>query len=128
MRVLVDTSVWVAYFRGAGDLTTMDWLIEEDLLVTNDLILAELTPALLFRGERELVALLGEVERFPLALDWDGIIDMQVTCLRNGINKVGIPDLIVAQQVIQSSFSLFTLDKHFRLMSRYMPLTLHGGE
>jgi predicted nucleic acid-binding protein len=124
MRVLVDTSVWVAYFRGASDLSAMDWLIEEDLVVTNDLILAELTPALLVRGERKLVGLLREIERVPLAPDWDGIIEMQVTCLRNGINKVGIPDLIVAQQVIQHSLSLFSMDKHFRLMSRHMPLTL----
>jgi predicted nucleic acid-binding protein len=124
MRVLVDTSVWVAYFRGASDLPAMDWLIEEDLVVTNDLILAELTPALLVRGERKLVGLLREIERVPLAPDWDGIIEMQVTCLRNGINKVGIPDLIVAQQVIQHSLSLFSMDKHFRLMSRHMPLTL----
>lgn len=124
MRVLVDTSVWVAYFRGASDLSAMDWLIEEDLVVTNDLILAELTPALLVRGERKLVMLLGEIERLPLALDWEGIVEMQVTCLRNGINKVGIPDLIVAQQVMQCSLSLFTMDKHFRLMSRHMPLTI----
>ncbi len=124
MRVLVDTSVWVAYFRGASDLSAVDWLIEEDLVVTNDLILAELTPALLVRGERKLVMLLGEIERLPLALEWEGIVEMQVTCLRNGINKVGIPDLIVAQQVMHCSLSLFTMDKHFRLMSRHMPLTI----
>ena len=124
MKVLVDTSVWVAYFRGASDLPALDWLIEEGLVVTNDLILAELTPALVVRGERKLVALLEEVERLPLALDWNGIIEMQVTCLRNGINKAGIPDLIVAQQAMQCGLSLFTLDKHFRLMSRHMPLTL----
>lgn len=124
MRVLVDTSVWVAYFRGTSDLPAMDWLIEEDLVVTNDLILAELTPVLRVRGERKLVALLGEVARLPLTLDWERIVEMQVTCLRNGINKVGIPDLIVAQQAMQCSLSLFTLDKHFRLMSRHVPLVL----
>jgi predicted nucleic acid-binding protein len=47
MNVLVDSSIWVAYFRGISDLPTLDWLIEEGLVVTNDIILAELTPALL---------------------------------------------------------------------------------
>jgi len=61
-------------------------LIEEGLVVTNDLILAELTPALLVRGERKLVGLLRDIERVPLTLGWDGIIEMQVACLRNGIN------------------------------------------
>ena len=60
-----------------------------------------------------------------MTLDWDGIIEMHVTCLRNGINKVGIPDLIVAQQAMQNSLSLFSLDKHFRLLSKHVALQLH---
>lgn len=124
MKVLVDTSVWVAYFRGTSHLPALDWLIKEGLVVTNDLILAELTPAMLVRGERKLVALLHDIERIPLALDWDGIIEMQVACLRNGINRVGIPDLIVAQQAMQHNLSLFSLDKHFRLLGKHVPLSL----
>lgn len=124
MNVLVDSSVWVAYFRGAGDLAALDELIEEALVVTNDLILAELTPAMLVRGERALVGLLREIQRVPLMLDWEGIVDLQITCLRHGINKVGIPDLVVAQQAMQHDFALFTLDKHFRLLSRLVPLCL----
>ncbi|MCU0612329.1 MAG: PIN domain-containing protein [Candidatus Eisenbacteria bacterium] len=125
MKVLVDSSVWVAYFRGASDLPDVDWLIEENLIVTNDLILAELTPPLLVRGERTLVSLLHDIERIPLTLDWDDIIRLQVTCLRNGINKVGIPDLIIAQQAMQSNLALFSLDRHFRLLSTHLPLNLH---
>jgi len=124
MKVLVDSSVWVAYFRGTGDLPAVDWLIEEGLVVTNDLILAELTPPLLVCGERKLVRLLCDIERPPLTLDWDGIIQMQVTCLRNGINKVGIPDLVIAQHAMQNNLSLFSLDKHFPLLSRHVPLNV----
>jgi predicted nucleic acid-binding protein len=124
MNVLVDSSVWIAYFRGTSDLPSLDWLIEEGLAVTNDIILAELTPALLVSGERKLVGLLREIERVPLTIDWDGIIEMQVICLRNGINKVGIPDLIVAQQAMQYNLSLFSLDKHFRLLSKHVALQL----
>ncbi|MBM4148256.1 MAG: PIN domain-containing protein, partial [Lentisphaerae bacterium] len=76
MKVLVDSSVWVAYFRGTSDLPAVDWLIEEGLVVTNDLILAELLPPLLVRGERKLVSLLRYIERLPLTLDWDDIIQM----------------------------------------------------
>jgi predicted nucleic acid-binding protein len=47
---------------------------------------------------------------------------MQVTCLRNGINKVGIPDLILAQHAMQNDLSVFSLDKHFSLLSRHVPL------
>ena len=124
MRVLVDSSVWVAYLRGTPELPLVDWLIEEGMVVTNDLILAELTPPLIVRRERKLVGLLHDIERFPLTIDWDGIIQMQVICLRNGVNKVGIPDFIIAQCAIQNDLSLFSLDKHFQLLARHVPLNL----
>ncbi len=125
MKVLVDTSAWVAYFRGSGDLSSMDRLIEENLLVTNNLILSELIPALQHRGEGKLIGILREIERVPLDIDWDDIIGMQVTCLRNGINQVGIPDLIIAQQVIREGLSLLSRDRHFGPLSRHLPLNLH---
>jgi predicted nucleic acid-binding protein len=125
MSVLVDSSVWVAYFRGSHDVPTLDGLIQEGLVVTNDIILAELTPALLLRGERNVVNALHEMECIPLVVEWSGIIGMQVACLRHGINKVGLPDLMVAQTAIQHNLSLFTLDKHFRLLGKHVPLVLH---
>jgi predicted nucleic acid-binding protein len=114
----------VAYFRGTGNLSTVDLLIEEDLVVTNDLILAELTPPLLVHGERKLITLLKNIERPPLSLDWEGIINLQVICIRNGINKVGIPDLILAQHAMQNDLVLFSLDKHFALLSKQVPLKI----
>jgi len=124
MKVLVDSSVWVAYFRGMAGVAAVDWLIEEGLVVTNDLILAELTPPLLVRGERKLASLLLEMERPPLSLDWDDIIQLQVICMRNGINKAGIPDLIIAQHAMQNNLSLYSLDKHFMLLSKHVHLNL----
>lgn len=125
MNVLVDTSVWVAYFRGAGDLSPIDALIDEGLVVTNDLILAELVPPLLVRKSHKLVGLLREIERIPLSLDWEVIIQMQVTCLKNGINKVGIPDLVIAQHAIQNNLALFSLDGHFSKLGKHFPLLLY---
>jgi predicted nucleic acid-binding protein len=122
MKVIVDSSVWVDYFRGVGDLSQVDWLIDEGLIVTNDLILAELIPSLMIRRQHKLIDALNSIENVPLSVDWDGIIDLQVTYLRHGINKVGIPDLIVAQQAIQNGLALLSLDKHFALMSRHIPL------
>jgi len=45
MNILVDTPVWIDYFRGTGSADLVDRLIEENLVATNDLILAELVPA-----------------------------------------------------------------------------------
>ena len=125
MSVLVDTSVWVEYFRGSSALEEIDFLIDESLLVTNELIQAELLPPLLTRGEDELVGLLRELPLCPLQVDWDDLVALQVACLKNGIHKVGIPDLIIAQNAIRNGLRLFSVDKHFRLLSQVIPLHLY---
>ena len=124
MSVLVDTSVWVEYLRGSSCLEEVDFLIDENLVVTNELILAELLPPLLARGEDELVSLLRQVALFPLRVDWDGVTTLQVTCLRSGINRAGIPDLIIAQNAINNGLRLFSVDKHFQLLSHVIPVDL----
>jgi len=125
VSVLVDSSVWVEYFRGSPDQAELDYLIEEDLVVVNDLILAELVPALHVRRQRKLIRLMREIARPPLTVDWADIIQMQILCLRNGINKVGIPDLMIAQHAIQHGLELYSRDKHFKLLARQVPLALH---
>lgn len=124
MSVLVDSSVWIDYFRSGKHSTGVDTLVDENMLATNDLILAELIPSLRLQKQRGLIRLLETIRNVPIRIDWPEIMDMQVKCLRQGINKIGIPDLIIAQQVIKQKLTLYTLDKHFRLMTKIFPLTL----
>ena len=126
MSVLVDSSVWIEYFRGSENTDALDLLIEEDLLVVNDLILAELVPYLRIKRQRKLLSLLLSVARIPLEIDWNNIVEMQVKCIRSGINKVGIPDLIIAQNAIQNNQILFSLDKHFGLIAGITSLSVFG--
>ncbi len=126
MSVLIDSSIWISYFRGSGESDTVDFLIEENLVVTNDLILVELTPALHIRRQKRLIALLREVKRYPIQIDWDDITQMQITCLHNGVSGVGIPDLIIAQNAIQNDLHLLSLDKHFNVIGKHMPLSVYG--
>jgi predicted nucleic acid-binding protein len=124
LRVLVDTSVWIDYFRGSGDATALDVLIEDNLVCTNDLILAELVPYLRLQKQGRVIQLLETVERIPLAIDWQEIIEMQVKCLRSGANGIGIPDLIIAWNARACGCTLYSLDKHFRMMKRLFRLDL----
>ena len=127
MSVLVDSSTWINYFRGAGQgqSDSIDFLVEENLLVTNDLILAELIPALHVRKQKRLISLLRELNRYPIEITWDDVTQMQITCIQNGINGVGIPDLIIAQNAINNDLHLLTADKHFDAMSKYIPLSIY---
>jgi len=128
MSVLVDTSVWIAYFRGSSDLPELELLIDENLIVINDLVMAELIPFLHVRKQVRLISLMSEINRLPLAVNWPDIIQLQTRCLRNGINAVGIPDLIMAQHAIQNHLRLFTLDRHFILMSEHIPLSIYENK
>ncbi len=125
MSVLVDTSVWIDYFRNTKESDTIDTLIDENLIVTNALILAELTPPLYVRNQKRLITLLKGLKQYPITVDWDNLIEMQVLCIRKGINHVGIPDLIIAQNAIQLGIRLLSADKHFRLIAQYLPLVLY---
>jgi len=125
MSVLVDSSVWVDYLRGVGDTDTLDHLIDQGLVVVNDLILAELVPYLKIQKQRQVISILKSIKKAPIAIDWEQIIDMQVKCVQKGLSKVGILDLIIAQNAIQSTLDFYSLDKHFKLMSKHLGLSLY---
>jgi len=128
MNVLVDTSVWIDYFRGVGQIGILDYLIDENLVVTNNLILTELIPTLYMRHQKKLISLLNEIKRYPVNIDWDNIREMQITCIRNGINGIGIPDLIIAQNAIQHKSHLLSTDGHFLSISKHLPLSLYENK
>jgi predicted nucleic acid-binding protein len=124
MSVLVDTSVWVKYFRSGNNSEKLDFLIDENLIVTNDLILAELIPFLKVRKQRKLTNLLLNINRLNLSINWVQIIEYQYKCLKNGLNGVGIPDLIIAQNAKQNNCEIYSLDNHFRLMKDIFSLKI----
>lgn len=124
MSILVDSSIWIDYFRNTGRADALEFLIEENLVVVNDLILTELIPALTMQKRTKLISLLREIKRQAILIDWNELIKFQTVCLANGINAVGIPDLIIAQNALQGRLQLMTNDKHFFLLSRYIDLRL----
>ena len=124
MSVLVDTSIWVDYLRSGNFAEKLDYFIDENLIVTNDLILAELVPFLKIRNQKKLISLLRNIRRLDLFIDWNQIIEYQYKCLKNGINAVGIPDLIIAQNAIQNDCEIFTQDNHFSLMRDILSLNI----
>ena len=124
MSVLVDTSVWVEYFRSGNNSEKLDFLIDENLLVTNDLILAELIPFLKVQNKGKIINLLLNIKKLNLSINWNQIIEYQYKCLKNGLNGVGIPDLIIAQNAKQNHCEIYSLDGHFRLMKDILDLQL----
>ncbi len=123
--VLVDTSIWIDYFKGGDDSTDLSALIDENLIVTNDIILAELVPYLRIKKQVPVVKLLQEINRLPMQINWDEIVEFQVRCLKAGANGVGIPDLIIAQNAKVNNCKIYSLDKHFRLLKQVIKVKLY---
>ncbi|NOR50094.1 MAG: PIN domain-containing protein [Desulfuromonadales bacterium] len=124
MSILVDTSVWVEYFRSGNNFDKLDFLIDENLVVINDLILAELIPFLKVRNQRKLITLLNKINKLEIMVNWQQLIDYQYKCLKKGINSIGIPDLIIAQNAKQNHCSIYSLDNHFDLMQDVLTIIL----
>ncbi len=122
--ILVDSSVWIGYLRSGENTDLLQTLINLDLVCTNEIILSELIPALQYRHQMTIVESLKALPCIPYTIFWEGIRALQTLNLQNGINKVGLPDLMIAQQCIDNNIELWSFDKHFRLMSEHTSLKL----
>jgi predicted nucleic acid-binding protein len=109
-QVLVDTFVWIEYFSGKKIAERVDSLIDEKLICSNKIILCELIPFLYIKKELELIDSLRAIPEIPLTINWEKIIEHQTRIIKNNIKRVGIPDLIILDNVIQNNLTLFTFD------------------
>ncbi len=126
MSVLVDTSIWIEYFRNGNNSEELEFLIDENQVVTNDLILTELTPFLMVRNQRKLISLLHQINKLPMVVNWEQLIEYQYKCLKQGVNGIGIPDLLIIQNAKQNHCRIYSLDNHFKLMAVVLEINLFG--
>lgn len=123
-KVLVDSSVWISYFRDKSAHQNLDDLIENNQICTNDLVLSELLPFLHLKKRAIVIDLMLELPKTDLYINWEFIINLQIHNLKNGINRVGIPDLILVDNVLANNLILFAEDKHFKLMQNHFDFDL----
>jgi predicted nucleic acid-binding protein len=124
--ILIDSSVWIDYFKGTETTKTLNLLIELDLVATNELILTELLPFLRLQKENEILIILKTLPKIELNIFWEGIREIQKLNLIKGVNNVGIPDLLIVQQCVDKNIELWTFDKHFKLMAEFLELKIYS--
>ena len=122
---LIDSSAWIEYFKGNSAYSFITGLIYNNAICTNDIILAELLPSIIHKKETKLANLLNGIRKKILIIDWQEIINMQVLNLKHGNNNIGISDLIITQNCIQNDLKIIARDKHFGIMSGYIPILLY---
>lgn len=126
-KVLVDTSVWITFFRGKDpqliELITM--LLKSGRAVYTGIIALELVNGA--KGQKELQTL---HDAFDVM---ECITVNETTYLSAG--KLGYElsrkghtlstvDLLIAQTAVENGLSLLTYDEHFKVIEKYSPLHL----
>jgi predicted nucleic acid-binding protein len=126
--VLVDTSVWLEFFRERDSPygETLDRLLEEERVCTANLIKGEIIPGA--RTPKQFRELKDYFSALPLANEpaslWEDIIEVQFRLKRRGINGISIPDLIIAIVAEANGKVVFTRDSDFGLIRHVLPLEL----
>lgn len=81
-------------------------------------------PLLKVRNEKRVINLLHNISKLELSTNWNEIVDYQYKCLSNGLNGIGIFDLLIAQNAKQNDCKIYTLDRHFELMKKILSLQI----
>lgn len=128
MSVVVDTSVWVEYFRGSG-ARELDGLLGEGLVLLAPMVAAELLSAPLTRRERrELTELLATLPWHPTPPShWYAVGELRARLRLLGIT-VSTPDAHVAQCALDSRAALWSRDAIFEKIGGKIALSLFASE
>jgi len=126
-RVLVDTSVWVSYFRGSSPEISgkVDSLLAGDEVCVPKIVLAELLQGA--KSEREISTIEDFFDAFTI-LDQGPETWLTVGKLSRElkIRRKTIPllDCYIAVIAEENACAILTLDDHFKEIQKVMPLAL----
>ena len=67
---------------------------------------------------------MNNINKIEIRIKWDQLIEFQYKCLKNGLNGVGIPDLIIIQNAKQNHCEIYSLDNHFKLIKDIVKIKL----
>lgn len=128
MSVVVDTSIWIQFFRGTG-AHDLEQLLVDGLVVLAPIVSAELFSAPLRR--QELRALTEALEPLPLHPTpfehWRSVGLLRARLARAGVS-ISTPDAHVAQCAVEVGGYLWTNDAIFRSVANVVTLKLFSTQ
>lgn len=114
-NILVDTSIWIEYFRpdtATGNL--LETLLTENSVVTCGIVLFELMQGV--KSDKEKTVVMNALSGLPY-LEMNEQLWLKSAELSSSLKKKGLTlplsDIFIAAIAIEHNLSVFTLDKHF---------------
>ncbi len=128
--VILDTSVWIEYFR-EKNLTlceTVESLIAQRRVRQLHIITAELLRGALHASDQRMIQnTIGYIPVLPLTdAFWLSVGAFCFQLARKG-TVASLPDAWIAQATIDHHCQLWSLDAHFRHIARHAPLQLFAA-
>ncbi|MDR1935796.1 MAG: PIN domain-containing protein [Candidatus Accumulibacter sp.] len=122
MNYIVDSCVWIDFFREKLHFHEISGLLIDNLAATNEVILAELIPSARANNEHDFIDCISGINVASLTIDWNEIIEIQYRCVKSGIHKLGLLDIVIAQNAKQNNMGIFSTDRHMILLSEKMEI------
>ncbi|MDQ3036105.1 MAG: PIN domain-containing protein [Myxococcota bacterium] len=122
--VVVDTSIWIDFFRGVP-LSELETALGHALVVVPPIVVSELLSApLSTRRRADLEALLRDLPLCDISFDhWSRVGALRARLRKRGIS-MSTPDAHVAQCAIDADAALWTRDAIFSSVARLAGLRL----
>ncbi|GHV85999.1 twitching motility protein PilT [Spirochaetia bacterium] len=120
MNYLVDSCIWIDFFNHKKHFEAISELLTNNMVNTNKIILAELIPTARKNKENSFLECLSGIDIIPLDTDWDEIMEIQYQCIQSGINKLGLLDIVIAQNAKQNDVEIFSTDNHMKSLTKIM--------
>ena len=125
--VLLDTSAWIQYFqesRGVeGDI--VEKLIDDGSVCTTGIVVAELLSRVKNKREKEIVKGLMQSVSFLQVSEriWWEAGEYRYAMRQKGFTA-SLPDAIISAVAVHYDVELFSMDRHFLDIAKFIPLKL----
>ena len=128
--ILVDSSVWIEYYRAQGDARYKRWVAEairEDQVAVNAIVAAEILTFTLDRKQY------GTVAADFSAFHWttvDRTVGLRASDLGFRLRRSGVTvpatDLLIFASALEAGAELMHHDGHYASIAKVVPLTLRS--
>jgi hypothetical protein len=126
-RVLVDTSVWIGFFRGTDNLPgQFRELLQSEQLVACGIVIAELLAGVRNANERESVEIgMAGLDYLEMNQSTWTLVGTTLAGLRRAGKALPVSDVMLAALAIENDCRVLTFDRHFRTIPtvRWHPTT-----
>ena len=126
-RVLIDTSVWIAYFKDRDSRLTdkVDELLTSAHVYVPKVVIAELMQGA--KSEKEIAVIEDFFEAFTVIdhteSTWEQAGRISFLMKRKGIT-IHLIDCYLAITAQENNCKLFSLDEHFKSIKKFTPLEI----